>query len=419
MKKTFILLPVTIFGIIVACQVGGNQQGCWGPSSPDAAVVIDSSSRDQSIELDEGTLLDVAPDQVIDINDLLVPDKARDFLFPDQEIIPDQGIKDSLVPDIMQAIDIQVPDIKVIQDQEISIQPKFFPSNNPWNIKVDQAPVRSDSSLIISNMAPNAGLHRDFGLSDSGIPINYINNDTPSVLKTITYGGPEYYPDESDGIGPISVPNIVEIEAGSDEHLLIVNLVDNTLHEFWRAKVTITNIECGTYAKFDLTSNTLRPVGWTSADAAGLPITPGLIRKEELDIGYINHAIRFTMVNTRRAITLPATHYASSKTNQYLPPMGLRVRLKQSVNILGFDPQTQIILKAMKEYGMILADNGGNWFFQGEQRSDWGFIINGNDKVWEELKYNIHGSDFEVIDAYPIFTSYQAEQNWLNTNQYP
>ncbi len=299
------------------------------------------------------------------------------------------------------------------------------PPDNPWNMRVDDLQVHPDSAQIIANMAPNKGLHRDWGPkwagSLNGIPYHVVNAGQPMV--DIFYGGPgvsEAYADESD-CGPMPIPPDVTVEGATnwntqdgegDRHVLVIDVDACMLYELYLARPNGDGTwNCGTSAVYDLTSNDLRPMGWTSADAAGLPILPGLARWDEVENavsvdGDFGHALRFTMETTRRAFILPATHFASSNTNPFVPPMGLQVRLKSDFDISGFSPKNQALLRTLKRYGMILADNGGDWFISGvpdEKPCDPGDAdCTSTGGSWtsdehEELKDNVHGRDFEIV----------------------
>ena len=199
------------------------------------------------------------------------------------------------------------------------------------------------------------------------------------------------YDDESDHV-PYPIPGSAKIEAGSDRHLLMWDTEDCRLYELFNARKTASGWRAGSGATWDLTSNALRPNGWTSADAAGLPILPGLVRREEVVAGAILHAIRFTALRTRDSHIYPARHHAGAGSCGCLPPMGLRVRLKKGFDISGFSPRMQVILRAMKRYGMILADNGSPWYFSGTSDVQW------SDDELNELK-GLHGRNFEVVDT--------------------
>ena len=198
-------------------------------------------------------------------------------------------------------------------------------------------------------------------------------------------------PAESDR-GKYPIPRRPKIESGSDRHLLIVDRDACRLYELYAARKTSTGWRAGSGAIWDMGSNALRPAGWTSADAAGLPILPGLVRYDEVAAGAILHALRFTAPVTRRSYIYPARHFASDSNDPALPPMGLRVRLKSSVDISRFGPQARVLLVALQRYGMILADNGSPWFVSGAPSPGW------DDDDLHQLQ-QLHGSDFEVVDT--------------------
>ncbi|MBA3315312.1 MAG: hypothetical protein H0T47_18745 [Planctomycetaceae bacterium] len=273
---------------------------------------------------------------------------------------------------------------------------QIFPKDNPWNTPVDDLLKHPLSMLFIESIGEDAKLHPDFGVSwrgkPIGIPFDVSGPEQKKVDVTFRYA------DESDP-GPYPIPPDATIEGGpdgeGDRHVIVVDPLNRKLYELFRAfPQPDGSWEAGSGAIFDLTRNDLRPKGWTSADAAGLPIFPGLVRYEEVKSGEIDHALRFTVKKTRKAYISPAVHYASRSTERTLPPMGLRVRLKADYDISGFPPQAQVILKALKKYGMILADNGGNWFLSGSPDQRWDM-----DAV-ESLK-RIRGEDFEVVDTGP------------------
>jgi len=269
----------------------------------------------------------------------------------------------------------------------------MFPTTNVWNKPVNGLPVASNSSTLIASIGLNAYLHPDFSSYNGGgygIPYNTVAGTRKKVHVKFQYA------DQSDP-GPYPIPRHPKIEGGSDRHMLIVDRDNCVLYELFAARKTSTGWKAGSGAIWNLNSNALRPAGWTSADAAGLPILPGLVRYDEVAAGVINHALRFTAPVTRRAYIYPARHYASDDTSASLPPMGLRVRLKASVNISGFGPQAQVLLQALKTYGMILADNGGDWFVTGAPDSRW------NDDEVETLK-RVKGSDFEVVKMGEVVT---------------
>jgi hypothetical protein len=262
-----------------------------------------------------------------------------------------------------------------------------FPSTNVWNRQVDALPVRGDSATLISSIGLGAYLHPDFSSTayNYGIPINNVNLSTP------TYSVSFQYASESDK-GPYPIPASPKIEGGSDRHLISWDTQGCHLYELFAASYSGGKWHAGSGAIWDLRSNALRPDGWTSADAAGLPILPGLIRYEEVAAGAIRHAIRFTAPDTRSAHIYPARHDASGDNSAALPPMGLRVRLKASVDVSGFGPQARVILTALKRYGMILADNGSPWYVTGAPNASW------DDDQLHDF-HQLHGSDFEVVDT--------------------
>jgi hypothetical protein len=266
-----------------------------------------------------------------------------------------------------------------------------LPTTNVWNKPVDRLPLRSNWRTIVSSIGAGASLHADFGsgLWDGGpigIPITVV--DSTQATSFVDF----LYDDESDP-GPYPIPGSVSIEGGAaadgDRHALIVDADSCTLYELFDLHPTWS---AGSGAIFDLDSNTLRPVGWTSADAAGLPILPGLVRYEEVAAGHIDHAIRFTVKRSRRAYVYPARHYASSLTSTALPPMGLRLKLRAKFPVAGFPPQARIVLRALKRYGMIVADNGSSWFISGAPDPRWD-----NDQL--HTLGRVKGTDFRVVDT--------------------
>ena len=270
----------------------------------------------------------------------------------------------------------------------------IFPANNAWNERVDTLPVASDSAQLIASIGLDTGLHPDFGsgLYDGqpiGIPYDVVSHTTPRSKVRFDYA------DESDK-GPYPIPKTVHIEGGrastGDRHAILVDKDACRLYELYALYPASGGWKAGSGAIWSLTSNKLRPAGWTSADAAGLPIFPGLARYDEVARGVIDHALRFTAERTRRAYVYPARHYASSSSDPSLPPMGLRVRLKASVDISGFPRQARIVLQALKTYGMILADNGSSWYISGAPSPHWS-----NDDL--HTIGRITGADFEVVDT--------------------
>jgi hypothetical protein len=279
---------------------------------------------------------------------------------------------------------------------------QVLPADNPWNQDISTAPVDPNSDNLINSIGSNVGLHPDFGTVYNGAPngIPYIVVAGGQSLVPVSWTA---YGDESDP-GPYPVPPDAPIEGGpnstGDRHVLVIDRDNWKLYELGYAFPlnggASWNANCG--AIFDLNSNALRPAGWTSADAAGLPIFPGLVRYDEVfEQGEIKHAVRFTAQFTRRAYVHPARHFASTDTSPNRPPMGMRVRLKASFNIAGFSPRMQVILRALKKYGMILADNGSNWYISGAPDPRW------SDDELSTLK-PIKGSNFEVVQMGTIVT---------------
>jgi hypothetical protein len=270
----------------------------------------------------------------------------------------------------------------------------IFPKNNVWNRRVDKLPVKKNSDAIISSIGPDQGLHADFGSGSYnggpiGIPYTIVGNgQKKSKVKF-------FYDDESDE-GPYPIPKNVKIEGGpaatGDRHALIVQRDECKLYELYNLKRKDGDWHAGSGAIWSLDSNKLRPKGWTSADAAGLPILPGLARYDEVKRGVINHALRFTVPETRAKFVYPARHYASDSNNKDLPPMGLRLRLKKGFPIKGFPKQARIVLKALKRYGMIVADNGSDWYISGAPNKHW------NNDALHQLG-EVTGSNFVVVDT--------------------
>ena len=273
----------------------------------------------------------------------------------------------------------------------------MFPANNPWNADISHYPVDPKSANYIKSIPGN--LHPDFGNTNGyGIPFNVVPADQARVPVSFTYAS------QSDP-GPYPIPPNAYIEGwphpSGDRHVLVLQQGTCTLYEMFYAfpKNHGKSWTAGSGAIFHLNSNKLRPNGWTSADAAGLPILPALVKCAEVRAGVIDHALRFTVPNTQRGFIHPATHFASSSNDPNLPPMGMRVRLKASYPIAGFNRVSQIILTAMKKYGMFVADGGsGSWYFQGQggpQEACW------SNNQLDALK-NVPGTAFEVVKTGPI-----------------
>jgi hypothetical protein len=268
-----------------------------------------------------------------------------------------------------------------------------FPATNVWNKRVDSLPVRSDSAALIAFMGATVGLHPDFGTYPGyGIPVNPVTSLTPRSSVSFQWPG------ESDA-GPYPIPTSPKVEGNGplnsttgDRHILMVDKTACRLWELYAAR-RVTSWTAGSGAIWDLRSNALRPDDWTSADAAGLPIYPGLARYDEVAAGVIAHALRFTVPVTRIGVHLyPARHDAGSSNDAAAPPMGLRLRLKAGVDISGYGPQSRVILTALKRYGMILADNGTGYFISGAPDPAW------DDDELHDLG-GIKGSMFEVVNT--------------------
>ena len=279
---------------------------------------------------------------------------------------------------------------------------QLFPPDSPWNQDISGAPVDSNSANLIASMGSNDVLHPDFGTvwkgAPNGIPYVVVSASQPLVPVNFTAWGAE-----SDA-GPYPIPRNAPVEGGpnsdNDRHVIVIDRDRWKLYEMFDAHPTNSgaswNAKSG--AVFDLNSNAMRPEGWTSADAAGLPILPGLVRYDEVfEQREIRHALRFTVPRSRRAYVFPARHYASGNTDPNLPPMGMRVRLRSTVDISKYSPAIQVILRALKKYGMFVADNGGGWFLSGAPDPRW------SDDELGMLK-TIHGRDFEVIKMGTIVT---------------
>jgi hypothetical protein len=267
-----------------------------------------------------------------------------------------------------------------------------FPKSSPWNQRVDSLPVAGNSAQIVNSIGAETGLHADFGSglwqgAPIGIPITVVGRRQPKSRVSFEYAG------ESDR-GPYPIPRTIKIEGGrsstGDRHALIVDRSSCRLYELYALYRKGRGWRAGSGAIWRLRTNKLRPAGWTSADAAGLPILPGLTRYDEVKRGVIDHALRFTVQRTRRAYVFPARHFASDSNDPSLPPMGLRLRLKASFDLSGFPRQARIVLVALKRYGMLVADNGSSWYITGAPDSRWS-----NDQL--HTLGRVQGSDFEVV----------------------
>lgn len=267
-----------------------------------------------------------------------------------------------------------------------------FPRSNAWNRAVDRLPVAASSRELLTSIGLDAPLHPDFGSGlwegrPIGIPFTVVSRTTPRTRVAFEYA------DESDRVA-YPIPRNVKIEGDSDRHALLLDKSSCRLYELFALRRQGGGWAAGSGATWSLRSNRLRPAGWTSADAAGLPILPGLARYDEVARGRMDHALRFTAARTRRAYVWPARHFAAASTDPSLPPMGLRVRLRADFDTRGYPPQSRVILEALKRYGMMLADNGSNWFVSGAPDPRWS-----NDQL-RALK-RVHGRDFEVVEVSP------------------
>ncbi len=274
-----------------------------------------------------------------------------------------------------------------------------FSADSPWNTPIDKLPVDGKSRTFIESIGADKPLHPDFGApyegAPLGIPYVVVAGTQPKVSLTFEYA------DESDP-GPYPIPPDAPIEGGpkadGDRHVLVLDRDNEKLYEVFAAFPAGKGWRAGAGAVFDLKSNKSRPAGWTSADAAGLPIFPGLVRYDEvMEQKEIRHALRFTVQKTQRGYVPPATHYASKSKNSSLPPMGLRVRLKADYDISKFPEAAQVILRCLKIYGMILADNGGDWFISGAPDDRW------DDEALGAIK-RVKGSDLEAVQMGSLTT---------------
>ncbi|MGD0746513.1 MAG: hypothetical protein ABSB68_01720 [Acidimicrobiales bacterium] len=270
----------------------------------------------------------------------------------------------------------------------------MFPADNVWNTPIANLPVDPHSAQWLASMdASTTNLHPDFGPSGDpsnpyGMPYTVVSPSHPLVPITFQYA------DESDP-GPYPFGTDTPIEGGSqstgDRHAIMVNPSTCTLYELYDAQYSASGSTAGSGAIWNLNSDALRPAGWTSADAAGLPILPGLVRYDEVQSGAITHAIRMTAESTDTSYIWPARHEAGTSSDPDLPPMGARFRLKAGFDISGYSPQAQVVLRAMQQYGLILADNGSNWYFGGTADDNW------PQSLVDELK-TVPASAFEAVD---------------------
>lgn len=287
----------------------------------------------------------------------------------------------------------------------------MFPANNVWNTPVDVLPIDANSNGFVVSMGITKTAHADFGSglwAGGPIGIPYIVVPATQSLVAIHY---VEYGSESDP-GPFPIPPDAPVEWGSDGHALIVRQGECKLYELYHAAKQLDNSwNAGSGAVYTLTVNgPFRTAGWTSADAAGLPILPGLARYDEVATGVINHALRFTSNSTLAAYIWPARHQAPYRTTATSPPMGQRFRLKASFAIdARFSTQTAVILHTLKRYGMILADNGSSWYISGAPDARW------DNNALHQLDSYVKGSDFEAIDESSLIININSGQVWSHT----
>ncbi len=359
--------------VISACGLGQGVATVWYwyESSTDTAIALDTSSSNYD------TFIAVWTGTRGNLNPVACNDDAN-------------GTKQSAL-----AFQVQGQVTYYIEVGQPSNGPSLagcpvFPADNIWNTRVDTLPVHARSAAWINSIGGNESFHMDFGSGTwdggpIGIPYNLVSGS--QAKKAVVFD----YSDESDP-GPYPIPSDPKIEYSSDHHILMLDQDNCVLYELYDASLSNGQWYAGSGAIWDLNSHALRPDGWTSADAAGLPILPGLVRYDEVETGEINHAIRFTVAQTQRAYLWPARHFASSITDSNVPPMGARFRLKASYNISGFSPEMQVILQAMKEYGIIVADNGSDWYISGVPDERW------DNDMLHTLDV-LTGDDFEAVDA--------------------
>lgn len=280
----------------------------------------------------------------------------------------------------------------------------IFPGDNAWNRDVSADPVHPGSAALLSAMSPGNALHLDLGTSEEyyGIPWTLVPADQPLVPITFGTDGVDYG-DESDP-GPMPIPLDAPIEGGSaadpdpgagDRHLLVLRQGDCRLFELYNTVRTAGGFQVSSSAVWDLTVNHTRPAGWTSADAAGLPILPGLLKYEEVASGAVHHPLRFTVPRVRRAYVPPASH-CGQYADAALPPYGTRARLKASFDLAPYSGDALVILTALKRYGLMLADQGSAWYVTGTSDPRWG------DALDQLRAHPVRGSDFELVEAGPL-----------------
>ena len=269
----------------------------------------------------------------------------------------------------------------------------IFPASNPINQDISHAPVDPNSAQYIASIGASGHLHADFGSNPSyGIPYTVVGPHQPRVPISFSEFGEESNP------GPYPVPANAPVEGSGEEgdrHVLVLQKGSCKLYELYGARRSGAGWEAGSGATFNLRSNALRPEGWTSADAAGLPIFPLLVRYPEVRAGQIDHALRVTVEQTQRGYIHPAVHFASDSSDPSLPPMGLRLRLNAGYSLAGYHGEALVVLRALKRYGLIVADNGSSWYITGAPDPRW------NDEDLNQLK-SVPGSAFQAVRTGPI-----------------
>jgi hypothetical protein len=377
----YLLVAVTSFFL-------GTLADSFGESQSSASAEIPAEPATQAF----AALPDnPAPDNLPNSNTEQAPSAADEFAPPPPG---ENSVPEASPPATSATPTTAVPALKTrLGNVEI------FTANNDWNRDISDLPVHKMSSTWVRSIGLSDHLHPDFGPmwrgSPIGIPFVVVDSDQPKVKVKFEYD------DESDP-GPYPIPKGAPIEGGhdapyeSDRHIIMIDPKKKLLYELFQAiPDPVFGWRAGSGAIFDLSSDKLRPDGWTSSDAAGLPVFPGLVRYDEVADGEIRHAIRFTVERTQRAYIHPARHFASRHTNPTLPPMGLRVRLRADYDISKFPRSAQIVLTALKKYGMLLADNGSNWFISGVPDPRWQ-----NDDL-ATLK-RVKGRDFECVYTGPL-----------------
>lgn len=289
-----------------------------------------------------------------------------------------------------------------------------LPADNIWNTPIDQLPVSPNSSTYVNTIGATAGVHADFGSGSwdgelIGMPVTIVPGTQTKYPVSFTYAS------ESDP-GPYAVPLNAPVQGSptstGDRHVITIDVDNCILYELYAAYPQAASWQAGSGAIYNLSSNNLRVASWTSADAAGLPMFPGLVRYDEVLAGEIRHAVEFTVPQTQKAYVWPARHQASPLTGAQYPPMGVRFRLRADFDISSFSPTNQIILRALKKYGMMIIDNGAPWFISGVHDERW------NNNELHDLG-RIHGSDFEVVDVSGLMISPDSGQAQQSTSVTP